>query len=211
VFNPVRIPLVIAALAFSTVCWSQVIPNAPPDAMQMTYAANLTQGDSVFNITNAGTMGGFATGTGNLCVNVYAFDPHEAMVSCCSCMVTPDGLNSLSARNDLINNTLTPAVPSSIVVKLVASTLPSTGLCNAGSSTAVNASTLATGMRAWATTLEPGPQASFVTVSQGFQNAVLSQSELTQLTTFCGFVQWVGSGYGICGSCQTGALSGTKQ
>jgi hypothetical protein len=211
VFKPVRISLVTAALAFAAAGWSQAIPNSPADAMQISYAANLSVGDSVFNITNAGTMGGFATGTGNLCVNVYAFDPREAMISCCSCMVTPDGLYSLSARNDLISNTLTPAVPSSIVVKLVASTAPTNGLCNAGSAATVSATTLASGLRAWATTLEPGPQATYVTVSQGFQSAYLSASELSQLTTFCSFVQWVGSGYGICNSCRTGALSGEKQ
>jgi hypothetical protein len=201
----------MAVVAFSAISWSQAIPGSPADALQVTYAANLFQGDSTFNITNAGTMGGFDTGTGNLCVNVYAFDPKEAMVSCCSCLITPDGLYSLSARNDLINNTLTPAIPSSIVVKLIATTAPSTGICNAGSSITVSASTLASGMRAWAITLEPGPQSTYVVVAHGFQDAGLSASELSQLTTFCGFVQWVGSGYGICNSCRTGALSGAKQ
>jgi hypothetical protein len=75
----------------------------------------------------------------------------------------------------------------------------------------VSATTLASGLRAWSTTLEPGALGTYVTVSQGFQSAGLSASELSQLTTFCGFVQWVGSGYGICNSCRTGALSGEKQ
>jgi hypothetical protein len=201
----------MTALAFSAASWAQAIPGSPTDALQIAYAANLFQGDSIFNITNAGTMGGFATGTGNLCVNVYAFDPKEAMVSCCSCLITPDGLYSLSARNDLISNTLTPAVPASIVVKLLATTAPSTGVCNAGSPVTVSAVTLASGMRAWATTIEPSPLSGYVVVSNAFQSAGLSASELSQLTTFCGFVQWVGSGYGICNSCRTGALSGAKK
>jgi hypothetical protein len=66
--------------------------------------------------------GGFypnAGGVGNLCANVYTFDPAEEMVSCCACLVTPNALVSLSAKNDLINNVLTPAIPTSIVIKLL--------------------------------------------------------------------------------------------
>ena len=60
-------------------------------------------------------------------MNVYTFDPQEEEISCCACLVTPDGLNSLSARNDLINNVLTPVMPSSIVVKFLASVPATSG------------------------------------------------------------------------------------
>ena len=54
-------------------------------------------------------------------MNTYVFDPQEEEIGCCSCLVTPNGLNSLSAKSDLISNNLTPAVPTSIIIKLVAS------------------------------------------------------------------------------------------
>ena len=90
---------------------------------QTRYSSNLASGDSVINATNtgAGSTSPFPTQNGNICVNVYTFSPDEQLISCCACPITPDGLVSLSARNDLISNTLTPGVPTSIVIKLLAS------------------------------------------------------------------------------------------
>ena len=111
--------LSLATLAISTVAFAQVIDR---DAFQINYASNLNIGDSVVNLTNAGTVNG-ADPAGRICANVYTFDPAEELISCCACLVTPNGLDSLSDQTDLISNTLTPGVPTSIVIKLIA-TLP---------------------------------------------------------------------------------------
>ena len=131
-----RFSLVLATLAISTVAYSQAF--APQDGpFQIGYAANLNIGDSVVNLSNDGLNGGvFGAGTtGNICVNTYVFDPQEEEIGCCACLVTPNGLNSLSVKSDLISNNLTPAVPTSVVIKLLASTpTPATGgaltVCN---------------------------------------------------------------------------------
>ena len=118
-----RFSLVLATLAISTVAYSQAF--APQDGpFQIGYAANLNIGDSVVNLSNDGFNGGvFGAGTtGNICVNTYVFDPQEEEIGCCACLVTPNGLNSLSVKSDLISNNLTPAVPTSVVIKLLAST-----------------------------------------------------------------------------------------
>ena len=113
---------VFAAALFSTVVFAQ----AHDSTFQVRYASNLTSGDSVINITNTGANGaslfgpGFGGQAGNICVNVYAFSPDEQLISCCSCLITPNGLVSLSTQNDLISNTLTGTRPNSVVVKLVA-------------------------------------------------------------------------------------------
>jgi hypothetical protein len=107
--------------------------------MQVHYAANLAAADSFVNITNTGASGG------NICVNIYTFSPDEQLISCCSCVVTPNALASLSVRQDLISNTMAPAVPASVVVKLLATT---GGACNAAVPGA-----LANGMAAWGTTV----------------------------------------------------------
>src|SRR5947209_414860 len=124
------------------------IELSPPDGVFLIrYAANLTAGDSVINITNTGENAGadqliaaanpiadpqtaigapifgpgFGGASGNMCVNVYAFSPDEQLVSCCSCLVTPNGLVSLSVLNDLMSNTFTGVMPTSIAVKLLGS------------------------------------------------------------------------------------------
>src|ERR1700722_17384917 len=134
-----QLTLVSMLLASSTIIFGQttanfsIVPttvnNQQIESFMIGYAANLNIGDSELNITNDGAQGGFGMtgGTpagnteGNICVNVYTFDSSEEEISCCACLVTPNGLNSLSAKASLISDTLTPAVPNSIVIKLIAS------------------------------------------------------------------------------------------
>jgi hypothetical protein len=160
----------------------------------------------------------------NVCVNTYVFDPQEEEIGCCACLVTPNGLNSLSVKADLISNPLTPAIPTSAVIKLVGN-MP--GQDPAGNFTqcnpaTVDPTTLAYGAMAWGATLEPnGATGGYSVISfpflQGNLSTVLnntfngSTDELTGLTQICAFIQSNGTGYGICGSCQTGALTGTKR
>ena len=206
----------IASFALSVVAFAQ--PNVTVDTpYQVRYVANLNLGDSVINITNSGARGaGLAAGTsagttGAICVNVYAFSPDEQMISCCSCPVTPNGLVSLSTRRDLVNNTLTPAVPTSIVVKLVAS-VP---LNNSCSGSAANWGPLTPGMLAWGTTVHAGAAAGsaavitetpFLPASLSFAGTGPDIGEATRLQSLCTFIQANGSGFGICSSCRLGGL-----
>jgi hypothetical protein len=181
---------------------------APPDGFQVTYASNLQAGDSVVNLTNSGALNGLDP-AGDICVNVYTLDAAEEMISCCSCLVTPNALDSLSVLNDLVAERLTPAFPNEVVIKLLASA-PDPGLCNAASP---NFQNLTPGLLAWGTTLHQSPVAPgfFKITESPFQKAALSGSELTKLTSYCGFIQAVGSGYGICNSCRVGGLGAVKK
>ena len=210
--------VLLASFALSMAAFAQ--PNITVDSpFQVRYASNLNVGDSVVNITNSGARGaGLAAGTsasttGAICVNVYAFSPDEQMISCCSCPVTPNGLVSLSARQDLISNTLTPAQPLSIVVKLLAS-VPVGGSC---SSSAANPGPLTSGMLAWGTTVHAGAAAgsAAVVTETAFSPATLSTGaagevgigELERLRSLCTFINANGSGFGICRSCRLGGLA----
>jgi hypothetical protein len=238
-----QLTLVFATLALSTVAFAQTQSDLD---YHIGYAANLNIGDSEINISNDGFRAGFynnnttGLGAGNICANVYVFDPSEEMVSCCSCLVTPNALISLSAKNDLINDVLTPAIPTSIVIKLVA-TVP--GTVTGGAYTVCNPATThlgglvaasgelipneaTTGMLTWGTTLEPaaspgtyGPvNVQFFSVIAGIPGVFAGPgvpfaagSEQADLTEVCSFVQQEGTGFGVCNSCALGALSGTKQ
>ncbi len=195
--------LSLATLVFSTVAFAQ----APIDAFQVSYASNLNIGDSVVNLTNAGTLAG-TDPAGRICVNVYAFDPAEEMISCCSCAVTPNGLNSLSDHSDLISNVLTPGVPTAIVIKLVAT--PAIGTCNAGNGGAPF-TVFASGLRAWGTKLHANTTGGYQVTETPFLPAVLGATENAKLTSYCNFIQLVGSSFGICKSCRTGGLGATTK
>ncbi len=207
-------------------CWGDLHPqiqvnSIPGDVFQVRYASNLTAGDSVINLTNSGANGaslsgpGFGGAIGNICANVYAFSPDEQLISCCSCLITPNGLASLSVNDDLIYNTLTGIKPNSIVVKLVntAATPTFTGVnCNNSAGLANTANfPVATGMLAYGTTLHQAqPVGTFAVTETPFIAATLSVSELASITNRCSNILGNGSGFGICRSCRSGGLSAKR-
>lgn len=201
----------IASLAIAAAAIAQT-PVAFDVGFQVRYFANLQAADSFINITNTGARGADIAGgttasiTGANCVNVYTFSPDEQLVSCCSCVVTPNGLVSLSARRDLVGNALTPAVPTSIVVKLFA-TVPVGGSC-ANSASAPN-DEIARGLLAWGVTLHLGPAGGFTETA--FSPATLSPGERNRITSLCRFIQANGSGFGICRSCSLGGLGAGRE
>ncbi len=196
---------ILAIVALASVAYAQDV-GGPADKFQVRYASNLNIGDSVINITNAGTQN-VAGALTNICANVYTFSPDEQLISCCSCVVTPNALVSLSANSDLVSNTLTPAHPTSIVVKLVATFGTA---CNASNLPVAN---LAAGLRAWGTTIHAAPTTpvTYATTETEFSQAGLSAGELARISSFCGFIQANGSGFGICRSCRLGGLGAVGQ
>ena len=102
-----QMTLVLATLALSAAAFAQDTNIWQDGWYQVGYAANLNIGDSVVNLSNDGVNGGFYTGkaAGSICANVYVFDAAEEEISYCYCLITPNGLNSLSAKSDMISNT----------------------------------------------------------------------------------------------------------
>jgi hypothetical protein len=174
----------------------------PVPQVYLSYAANMNVGDSVVSLSNAGTNGGFEP-AGNICANVYVFAEVQQLVACFSCPLTPNHLKTLSVRNDLINNTLTPGVPIGVTIALVASSS-----CN-GSAVALG--NITPGLQAWGTTIHAKPDGTYGVTENPFLAANLSSTELTKLTTYCGFIQANGSGYGVCKSCREGAAGAGRQ
>ena len=188
------------------------VSNFPADALQIRYASNLTQGDSVIEITNAAANGNSCLGPcfgpqpGNICVNVYAFSPDEQLVSCCSCLITPNGLVSLSVNQDLLSNTLTGVRPNSVVVKLVntgaTANFTGTSCTNSAALAGSAAFPVAGGMLAFGTTVHPMTgAAAFATTETPFLQSTLSTAELASITNRCANIIGNGSMFGICPSC----------
>jgi hypothetical protein len=203
--------LSFAAIAFSVAAFGQALDTD----FQIRYAANLTAGDSVINITNTGALGaplngpGFGGSIGNICVNVYAFSPDEQLISCCSCPITPNGLVNLSVNQDLVNNTLTGVKPNSIVVKLLATTF--VGNCNNSAATATDAARARNGMLAFGTTVHAAPVAgTFAVTETPFLPATLSAGELASITNRCTNIIGNGSGFGICRTCRAGGAGASR-
>jgi hypothetical protein len=184
---------------------------------EVSYSANLNLGDAFVNVTNTGENGaqidgpGFGPPTGNLCINVYALGADEELLSCCSCLVTPNALSSLSVRSDLVFNPSSPGVQNSVVIKLVSTLAGGSGAGTSCTNSAAFSGTLASGLAAWGTTLHASPSGIEAVTENPFLPTVLSAEELASLTNRCAFIIGNASGAGICNSCRTGGLGAVRQ
>ena len=146
-----------------------------------------------------------------LTMNVYGFSPDEQLVSCCSCLVTPNGLVSLSIKNDIVNNTLTGVRPNSVVVKVIPTGASAnfTGTsCTNAASVAGNAANplIASGGLGFSTTIH-AQGAGFGTTENPMRPGTLSAQELASITNRCTNIIGNGSTFGICGSCRAGGFN----
>jgi hypothetical protein len=214
----------LVTLVFAMVAMAQN-PITADSPFQVRYAANLTAGESYIDISNSGANGapllgpGFGGASGNICVNVYAFSPDEQLISCCSCLVTPDGLVHLGVNADLTSKTLTGVIPTSVVVKLVSTLAGAAGTgtsCSNSAATVVPglvapaAGAIVPGLLAWGTTLHP-QGAAVVTTETAFTPSTLSAGEIASISGRCASILGNGSGFGICNSCKAGGLGAGKK
>ncbi len=241
----VCLPL-FATLAFTITADAQRFTTKSSNAsdsspLKIRYFANLSIADSYIDMSNDGSdvtsvnatsafvegtaVAGATASTQNICANVYTFDADEEMVSCCTCPITAHGLKSLSVKNDLVSNTLTPGVPLAVIVELVATTpvinFGSGGptLTNGCDATQVpyplnaNSQTAeVTSLHAWGTTPHLNTaNALYLFTETAFDNADLENTEAFIITRTCGFISSIGSGFGICKSCLVRGLGTTQQ
>jgi len=61
------------------------------------------------------------------------------------------------------------------------------------------------------TTIHANPNGSYTASDYRFVGASLSPSQFQKMTSYCGFIQANGSGYGICKSCREGAAGAARQ
>jgi hypothetical protein len=173
-------------------------PADPPQSYLITRYANnagpaaaIDQAVRLINVGQGGTP--MTSPVGDVCASFYVFDSSQTMIACCSCRVTPNGLLSVSVANQLTARPLTSIVPVAGVIKMV--TLAATGGgCSADAAfSAADASLI----RGFSSRIETAGGATYITESE-IPAVVLGADEAAFLAQACLFVEYLGSGRGVC-------------
>jgi hypothetical protein len=207
----------LCVFAVSASAQSPSVVTTPQDFFKINYFSNNGVSgapDATVRIDNPGSpftvnVGG-GTGEGgavNLCAMFYVFDNDQALSECCGCLVTPDGLRTLSVTQDLTRNPLTGTVSNNGVI-VVLSTLPNGAPCDpTGALGPTNLSTAdfapVPTVRAWATHIQNRVSGAYPMTETAFSDVTASPAELELVTEECFFTVRLGSGQGVCG-CGTG-------
>lgn len=181
--------LVVCTLALA-LCTGSAFAQA--DTLKVDYFSNAnTAGapDATARVTDPGTYA-----SGNICASYFVFDPFQELSECCSCLLTPDGLRTLSVNGDLTSNPLTGVTLTTGLIKVV-STIPVSGTCPLPTAVRPVAA-----IRSWVTHIQ---NSNFAVTETGSVDATLSTGEINRLARQCYAVALVGSGKGIC-SCGSG-------
>ena len=200
------------------------------DAFQINYASNLNLGDAVVNVTNAGTSAAgnvpvpFGNNIGDICANIYVFDPDQEMAACCTCLVSPNSLHSWPVGfgpSALLSGVGGGQAHKSVTIKLLATTPtptpngttcdPALGYRDATAHTTLpaNGYSLAPGMAAWATHSHPTNTPTVAITETPFENKVLSAGELGKLTQECSAIVTQQSSQ-FCPACGLGGLAAPR-
>ncbi len=165
------------------------------DVFKINYFANNVSGapDQTVRIDNPGT-----DNTANLCAMIYVFDNDQQLSECCGCLVTANGLRTLSVGKNLTNNPLTGVVSNNGVIKIVSARVNNSP-CDPTSNVYPQPS-----VRAWGSHNQNKVGTAYPVTETEFSDATLSEEELGfNLEEQCSFAQRLGSGHAIC-SCGTG-------
>jgi Bacterial Ig-like domain (group 2) len=152
--------------------------------------------DSNVRLSNPGATGG------KLCAEIYVFDQDQELSECCGCLVSPDGLLTLSVNSNLTGNPLTGIESTTGVIKIVSAEVPANLSCDPSAITP-NGELLA-----WSTNTQAKNGLSIAFTENSFQLSPLGDADLTALQSQCSMVATLGSGHGVC-TCGAGADNST--
>lgn len=147
--------------------------------------------DSNLRLSNPGATGG------NLCAEIYVFDQDQELSECCGCLVSPDGLLTLSVNSDLTGNPLTGIKSTTGVIEIVSADVPANVSCDPSAITPDGE------VLAWSTNTQAKNQLAIASTENSFQLSPLGDADLAALQNQCSMVATLGSGHGVC-SCGAG-------
>jgi hypothetical protein len=190
------IPLLVLGLGF-LLARPASAQGFGPDVLKINYFANNVAGapDATVRIDNPGT-----DATANLCALIYVFDNDQQLSECCGCLVTANGLRTLSVKNNLTSNPLTGVVSNNGMIMIVSSAVYPNGVpCDPTFNIGPTPS-----IRAWATHVQNKVGTAYPITETEFSDATLNGLELDDnLGEQCSFAHRLGSGQAVC-SCGTG-------
>ena len=194
-------PIVCTLVLALSAAFSAASTTPPSDTLRVDYFANAnTAGapDATVRLTNPGTIESVsksgAYSNTNICAAIYVLDPNQELSECCSCLLSPDGLRTLSVDVDLTAKPLTGVILSTGLIKVV-STPTVDGVCPLPSSLSPTPA-----IRAWATHIQ---NSNFAITETACQDAALSSAEVRRLEGECYAIQIDSGSGGVC-TCGTG-------
>jgi len=197
--RPTSLLAVSLALFFGAGFAAAQAAPPPADSIKVDYfdyANTAGAPDGTLRLTNPGS-----TGT-NMCAAIYVFNPLQEISECCACLITPNGLRTLSVNTDLTNNPLTSPIVTTGSISIV-----STPTVNAGCPLPTTVTPTSAGVRAWVTHIDrsriAGKTSGFVATAAPSSDATFSSYEQVLLQQNCYAISIYGSGRGIC-TCGTG-------
>jgi len=196
--------IVTGCLVTLGLCLLTANAGAQADTFKINYFANngvAGAPDATVRIDNPGTTTN-GTGPGSvegLCAMIYVFDNDQQLSECCGCLVTPDGLRTLSVRKDLTSNPLTGVVPNNGVIEIVSTFTNDDPCVPTGNNTEFEPTP---SIRAWATHIQNKVGSAYPITETPFTDAT-SGDDFESLLFDCQFAIQLGSGHGVC-SCGTG-------
>jgi len=192
--------LVICTLALALCAGSAFAQTAPAaDTLKVDYFSYANTSGAPYasvRVINPGTAGG------NICADFFVFDSYQELTECCGCLVSPDGLLTLSVDYDLTSNPLTGVTLNTGVVKII-STATKSGYCPLPF-------TPTAGIRGWGTHIQIGVNESYALTETASQDATLSAAELTRIQHECEAIVLDGSGHGFCSCGEGDTVSATS-
>jgi hypothetical protein len=158
----------------------------------VTYYANNVAAapDETVRIINDGDQGA-PQPAGDLFADLFVFDDSEELVTCCGCVVTPDGLLSESVKNQLTKYSLRGITPPRGVIKLISSSTCLGQNCPSGPT--FTPTTPVPGLRPWATHVQsnankyPYGAAPYSQTETRFADANLGTAEKSLIEQLCYF------------------------
>jgi len=168
----------------------QVVPELAVNYFDLA-AAQAAGSDGTIRVTNPGLTGA------DLCAMFYVYDQNQELSECCGCVVSPNGLRTLSLVSDFNSDPLTGTPPARGVIQMVPSDPAANPTCNP-SSLAPRGVVLG-----WSSNVQLLNNGTFQISEEKFSFAPLVGAEQQELASQCGALQQLGSGQGVC-TCGTG-------